>query len=63
MAKSVRNQRPIRASGEMGYHVIEVVHALYQASAEGQHIELSSTCLQPQPLPLGLSDWEIDDQG
>ena len=63
MAKSVRNQRPIRASGEMGYHVIEVIHALHQASAEGQHIELSSTCLQPQPLPLGLSDWEIDDQG
>ena len=61
MATATRHQRPFRASGEMGYHVIEVVHALHRASAEGQHIELTSTCLQPKPLPLGLADWEIDD--
>lgn len=61
MATAIRNNRPVRAGGEMGYHVIEIIHALHQASVEGRHIELTSTCPQPKPLPLGLPDWEIDN--
>ena len=61
MAVGIRNGRSYRASGEMGYHVIDIVHALHEASAENRHIELASTCPQPAPLPLGLEDWTIDD--
>jgi predicted dehydrogenase len=61
MATAIRNGRPHRASGEMGYHVIDIIHGFHDASNENKHIMLSSTCKQPAPLPLGLEDWTIDD--
>jgi predicted dehydrogenase len=61
MAVAIRNGRPHRASGEMAYHVIDIVHALHDASNENRHIELESTCAQPAALPLGLADWTVDD--
>ena len=61
MAVAISNGRPQRASGEMAYHVIDIVHALHDASNENRHIELQSTCNQPAPLPLGLADWTIDE--
>ncbi|MFQ5809440.1 MAG: Gfo/Idh/MocA family protein, partial [Armatimonadota bacterium] len=61
MAVGIRNGRPHRASGEMTYHVVDIVHALHDASSENRHIELESTCDQPAPLPPGLADWTVDD--
>lgn len=61
MAVGIRNGRPHRASGEMAYHVIDIVHALHDASRENRHIMLESTCDQPAPLPLRLADWAIDE--
>ena len=60
LAVGLRTGRPHRAAGAMGYHVIDIVHALHEASAEGRHIMLSRTCDQPAPLPLGLEEWTID---
>ena len=53
--------RPHRASGEMAYHVVDIVNGIIDASNEGRSIELTSTCPQPAPLPAGLDDWTIDD--
>ncbi len=61
MVTAMRSGRPHRASGEMAYHVVDIVNALHDASKENRHIELQSTCDQPAPLPLGLEDWTIDD--
>jgi predicted dehydrogenase len=61
MATAIRNGRPHRASGEMAYHVIDIVNAFHDASSENRHVTLASTCAQPAPLPLGLADWTIDD--
>lgn len=61
MVTAMRHGRPHRASGEMGYHVIDIVHGFHEASSENRHVELTSTCAQPAPLPLGLADWTIDD--
>jgi predicted dehydrogenase len=52
--------RPHRASGEMAYHVIDIVNAFHDASRENRHVELASTCDRPAPLPAGLADWTID---
>ena len=60
MAAAIRSGRPHRASGEMAYHVVDIVHALHEASDQGRHIELASTCERPAPLPPGLEDWAID---
>jgi predicted dehydrogenase len=60
MASAIRSGRPHRANGEMAYHVLDLMHAFHDASQEGRHIEVSSTCARPAPLPLGLSHRAVD---
>jgi predicted dehydrogenase len=60
MAVAIRTGRPHRASGEMAYHVVDIVNAIHEASQQNRHIELESTCSRPAPLPQGLADWTID---
>jgi hypothetical protein len=50
MAAGLRSGAAHRASGEMAYHVLEVMHAVETASREGRHIEIASTCERPEPL-------------
>lgn len=61
MASAIHNKRPNRVNGEMGYHVIDIIHGFHDASKENRHIMLQSTCDRPAPLPLGLEEWKIDD--
>ncbi len=42
-----------RASGELAYHVLEVMHAVEAASREGCHVAIASTCQRPAPLNEG----------
>jgi predicted dehydrogenase len=51
MAEALRSGRPHRASGNLAYHVLEIMHAIHDASDQGQHINLASTCKRPDPLP------------
>jgi predicted dehydrogenase len=51
MAEALTLGRPHRASGELAYHVLDIMHAIHDASEQGQHIELSSTCSRPEPMP------------
>ncbi|MBR2426977.1 MAG: gfo/Idh/MocA family oxidoreductase, partial [Lentisphaeria bacterium] len=60
MAKAISDGRPHRASMELARHVIEIMFAFERSSAEGRKVALSSTCERPTPLPLGLSDGELD---
>jgi predicted dehydrogenase len=50
LAVGLRSGAPHRASGELAYHVLEVMHAVETASREGRHIEIASTCERPAPL-------------
>lgn len=61
MAYALRSGRPHRANGEMAYHVLDIMHAFHDASREGKHSELKSTCSRPAPLPLGLGEHELDE--
>lgn len=61
MAVAIRHGRPHRASGEMAFHVVDIVNALHEASQTERAVHLQSTCGRPAPLPLGLKDWTIDD--
>ena len=60
MACGLRSGRAHRASGELAYHVLDVMHAFHDASAQGRHVELASTCRRPDPLPTGLAVGELD---
>ena len=61
MAYALRTHRPARASGELTVHVLDIMHAFHDASREGRHIEMASTCNCPAPLPLGLRDFTLDE--
>lgn len=61
MATAIRSGRPHRASGEMAYHVLEVMESIHTASAENRHVSIESTCPRPAPLPLDLTPGVLDD--
>jgi predicted dehydrogenase len=54
LAYGLRTGRPHRASGELAYHVLDIMHAFHDASREGRHIALESTLERPAALP---SQW------
>lgn len=60
MAEAIRTGRPHRASGELAWHVLDVMQAVVESSDAGQHIALESACSRPAPLPLGLLRGELD---
>jgi predicted dehydrogenase len=60
MAHAIRSGRPLRPSGDLAYHVLDVMCAFDDASESGTHIDITSQCRQPAPLPLGLRKGELD---
>ncbi|MBA3943298.1 MAG: Gfo/Idh/MocA family oxidoreductase [Herpetosiphonaceae bacterium] len=60
MAYGLRFGRPHRASGELAYHVLDLMHAFHDASRENRHIELASSCSRPAPLPADLPQHTLD---
>jgi len=51
IALAIRDQRPHRASGELAYHVLEVLLALERSNAEGRHVQIESSI--PPPAASG----------
>jgi len=60
MALALRTGRPHRANDAMAYHVLDIMHAIHESSAEGRHIAIESTCVRPDPLPINLPPDAID---
>ena len=60
LAYALRSGRLHRASGELCYHVLDIMHAVHEASDRGQYIQLESTCRQPAPLPMELLPGRLD---
>jgi predicted dehydrogenase len=60
MAYAIVHGRPQRTSGEMAYHVLDVMEAFEDASQTGRHVEIASRCSKPAPLPLGLERGKLD---
>ena len=61
LAYALRSGRPHRASGDLAFHVLEIMQAIHEASDGAAHITLQSTCERPAPLPLGLLPGALDD--
>ena len=59
MAAAIRAGEPHRASGELAYHVLDIMASILDASESGRHIDIQSTCDRPAPLPEGLPDWAV----
>jgi predicted dehydrogenase len=61
MAHALASGRPHRASGELAFHVLEIMEAVHIASAEDRHVHLQSTCERPAPFPMGMLPGLLDD--
>lgn len=61
MAQAIQSGRPHRASGELANHVLDIMCAIHDASDAGKHVELTTTCERPAPLPLGMLPGVLDD--
>ena len=60
MAYAIQSGRPHRASGVMAFHVLDIMQALKESSAQGRHIEIESSLPQPLALPARLPDGVLD---
>jgi predicted dehydrogenase len=55
MAAAIVAGRPHRASGELAFHVLDVMESILRASASGQVVELSSTVGRPAMVELSAA--------
>lgn len=60
MAYAILSGRKHRASGELAYHVLEIMHAFEVSSKSRKHILINSKPERPVALPLGLSPGQLD---
>ena len=60
MAYAIQSGRLHRASGDLAFHVLDIMQALEESAAQGQHIEIKSTLEQPLAVPAGLADGVLD---
>jgi predicted dehydrogenase len=60
MAHAIRKNRPHRASGELAFHVLEVMEAVQRSSDEGRHIAIDSRPERPAMLPADLMPGDLD---
>ena len=55
LAHAIETDRPHRASGELAFHVLEIMDAVLRAGSEHRVVELTSTVARPEPVPFGAS--------
>lgn len=58
LAYAVRDERPVRASGELSFHVFEVMDAIARAPQQGLYQTIASSCPIPAPLPENFPENE-----
>ncbi|HXT36285.1 MAG TPA: Gfo/Idh/MocA family oxidoreductase [Chloroflexota bacterium] len=61
LAEAIRDGRPPRASGDLAYHVLDVMQAIHETAADGQRRTIESTCERPAPLVGGSA--EVQEEG
>jgi predicted dehydrogenase len=54
MAAAIEGGRPHRVSGDLAYHVLDLMEGFHDASRDGRHYTPVSTVERPAPLPMGL---------
>jgi predicted dehydrogenase len=52
LAAALAAGTPHRASGELAYHVLDVMESLLEAANRGETVQVTSTCDRPPPVPL-----------
>ncbi|HEV2073176.1 MAG TPA: Gfo/Idh/MocA family oxidoreductase [Thermomicrobiales bacterium] len=50
LAHALRTGQPARASGDLGFHALDVMLAALESAEQGRHLEIGSTVARPRPL-------------
>jgi predicted dehydrogenase len=50
LAHALRTGRHPRASGDLAYHVLDVMHAVHESSEQGRHIQIDSHVPRPEAM-------------
>lgn len=50
---AIAEGREHRANGDLAFHVLDVMHAIHEASDQGRRLEVKSKVAAPAPLPEG----------
>ncbi|GAE92348.1 dehydrogenase [Gracilibacillus boraciitolerans JCM 21714] len=56
MIDAIEKKQPARTDGQLAYHVLDIMHGIHDASRDGKHCILTSSCQQPESLPVGISE-------
>jgi predicted dehydrogenase len=57
LARAIETGRPHRASGELAFHVLEVMESIIRAGQQHAVIELTSTVKRPDAVAPGTDPW------
>jgi len=60
MAHAIRTDRPHRASGDLAFHVLEVMEGFERSSESGAHVEMSTRPERPAMMTVNLKTGEFD---
>ena len=60
MAEAIQLGRPHRVSGDLAFHVLDIMCALEESAAQGRRIEIASSVTQPEALLAGLAAGALD---
>lgn len=60
MAHAIRSGRPHRASGALAYHVLDIMHAIHDASSSDRFVRLTSQIDRPAPFPSAMIPGILD---
>ena len=59
MAAAIMNQREHRASGELAYHVLDIMHTFLDAGNAQTRVAVDSRCSRPEPMPMNLLEGQV----
>ena len=54
LAYSIQEDRPVRPSGELAHHVLEVMCGIQESSQKNISVSIQSSCIRPAPLPISF---------
>lgn len=60
MAHAMRSGRAHRASGELAYHVLDLMQSILEAAQARQYLDIGSRAERPAPFPTGMPDGILD---
>lgn len=61
MAHALVGGRGHRASGDLAFHVLDIMESIYEAAQSGQRTNLNSTTIRPASIPENLPAGILDD--